>query len=96
METQTKRKIELFTAGCTVCEPVVEMVKSMACSDCDVVIYDISKPCDTKECLEKVKTYGIKALPAIAVNGKLLSCCQNKGISAEELRNAGLGQPVLN
>jgi hypothetical protein len=25
-----------------------------------------------------------------------LSCCQNKGISAEELRNAGLGQPVLN
>jgi hypothetical protein len=30
METQTKRKIEVFTAGCTVCEPVVEMVKGMA------------------------------------------------------------------
>ncbi len=96
METLNKRKIELFTAGCTVCEPVVEMVKGMSCSDCDVVIYNLSNPCETKECIEKVKTYGIKALPAIAVNGKLLSCCQNKGISAEELRNAGLGQPVLN
>lgn len=92
METQNKRKIELFTAGCTVCEPVVEMVKAMACSSCEVVIYNLTQPCETKECLEKVKTYGIKALPAIAVDGKLLSCCQNKGISAEELQKAGIGK----
>ena len=92
MENLTKRKIELFTAGCTVCEPVVEMVKAMACSSCEVVIYNIGQPCDTKECLEKVKAYGIKALPAIAVNGKLLNCCQNKGISVDELKKAGIGQ----
>lgn len=92
MENLTKRKIELFTAGCTVCEPVVEMVKAMACSSCEVVIYNIAQPCDTKECLEKVKAYGIKALPAIAVNGKLLNCCQNKGISVDELKKAGIGQ----
>lgn len=92
MENITKRKIELFTAGCTVCEPVVEMVKAMACSSCEVIIYNIAQPCDTKECLEKVKAYGIKALPAIAVDGKLLSCCQNKGISVDELKNAGIGQ----
>jgi len=92
MENITKRKIELFTAGCTVCEPVVEMVKAMACSSCEVIIYNIAQPCDTKECLEKVKPYGIKALPAIAVDGKLLSCCQNKGISVDELKNAGIGQ----
>lgn len=92
MENLTKRKIELFTAGCTVCEPVVEMVKAMACSSCEVVIYNVAQPCDTKECLEKVKAYGIKALPAIAVNGKLLNCCQNKGISVDELKKAGIGQ----
>ena len=92
MENLTKRKIELFTAGCTVCEPVVEMVKAMACSSCEVVIYNIAQPCDTNECLEKVKAYGIKALPAIAVNGKLLNCCQNKGISVDELKKAGIGQ----
>lgn len=96
MQNLNKRKIEIFTAGCVVCEPVVEMVKSMACSSCEVVIYDLSQPSETKDCLEKVKAYGIKALPAIAVNGKLLSCCQNKGISAEELKNAGIGELVFN
>lgn len=92
MENLIKRKIELFTAGCTVCEPVVEMVKAMACSSCEVIIYNIAQPCETKECLEKVKAYGIKALPAIAVDGKLLSCCQNKAISVDELKKAGIGQ----
>jgi hypothetical protein len=94
MENQNKRKIELFTAGCTVCEPIVEMVKSMACGSCDVIIYNVAEPLDTKECLEKVKSYGIKSVPAIAVNGILLNCCQNKGISVDELKNAGIGQPA--
>ncbi len=96
METQNKRKIELFTAGCSVCEPVVEMVKAMGCSSCEVTVYDLTNKSETEVIQEKVKTYGIKALPAIAVNGSLLSCCQNKGISAEELVNAGIGKAVLN
>ena len=94
METQTKRKIEVFTAGCSVCSPVVDMVKSMACSDCEVVVYNLAEPCESKECVDKAKAYGIKALPAVAVNGKLLSCCQNKGVSEAELRNAGIGQKM--
>ncbi len=94
METKPKRKIEVFTAGCSVCSPVVDMVKSMACSDCEVIVYNLAEPCESKECIDKAKAYGIKALPAVAVNGKLLSCCQNKGVSEIELRNAGIGQPV--
>ena len=94
METQTKRKIEVFTAGCSVCSPVVDMVKSMACSDCEVTVYNLAEPCESKECIDKAKSYGIKALPAVAVNGKLLSCCQNKGVSEAELRSAGIGQRV--
>lgn len=94
MENQNKRKIEVFTAGCSVCEPAVEIVKSMACTDCDVIVYNVANPSESKEYLEKVKTYGIKALPAVAVNGKLLSCCQNKGVSEAELKNAGIGQRI--
>ena len=94
METQTKRKIEVFTAGCSVCSPVVDMVKSMACTDCEVIVYNLAEPCESRECIDKAKAYGIKALPAVAVNGKLLSCCQNKGVSEAELRSAGIGQRV--
>lgn len=78
------------------CQPTVDLVKSMACTSCEVIVYDLSNPCETKVCQEKVITYGIKRLPAIAVNGKLLGCCENKEISAEELVNAGIGEPVLN
>lgn len=92
---ENKRTIEVFTAGCHVCQPTVDLVKGMACSSCEVTVYDLSNPCDTKECLEKLKTYGIKKLPAIAVNGKLLSCCEHKEISAEEIVNAGVGQAEL-
>ncbi len=92
MENQKKRKVEVFTAGCPVCEPVVDMVKSMACSDCEVEVYNLSDKNNTANAADKVKTYGIKVLPAVAVNGKLLSFCENAGVSETELRNAGIGQ----
>lgn len=86
-----KRQIEVFTSGCPVCEPVVDMVKSLACDNCQVTVYNLVEQCDSKECSTKVGQYGIKTLPAVAVDGKLLSCCQIGGISKEALREAGIG-----
>lgn len=86
-----KRIIEVFTGGCSVCGPTVDIVKSMACSSCDVIVYDLSKLCDTQVCLRKVTEYGIKSLPAVAVNGVLLDCCQSQGVSIDQLTKAGLG-----
>lgn len=91
MEKQ-KLKVEIFTAGCSVCSPVVDMIKAMTCSNCEVSIYNVAEPCDSRECLEKVTAYGIKALPAVAIDGKLLACCQNKSVSEAELKNAGVGR----
>lgn len=90
----TIRKIEVFTAGCPVCEPVVEMVKSMTCESCDVTVYNLAEQCDTKECLSKVKKYNITSLPAVVVNGELLACCAGRGVSSEQLVAAGIGSPV--
>lgn len=87
-----KRHIELFTANCPVCDPVVKMVEAMACDQCEVTVYDLVKQCDDKTCLSKLEEYQIKRVPAIAVNGKLLNCCQVQEISKEELIKAGVGQ----
>ncbi|MEO2127690.1 MAG: thioredoxin family protein [Christiangramia sp.] len=87
-----KRQVEVFTAGCPVCDPVVNMVKELACENCDVKIYDLVKQCDDKTCLTKMEEYNIKKIPAVAVNGKLLSCCKNEGVSRESLIEAGIGQ----
>lgn len=87
-----KRQIEIFTAGCPVCEPTVKTVKEMACDSCEVTIYNLSKQDNTAVASAKVKEYHVTTLPAVAVNGKLLSCCQDRGISKEELAAAGVGK----
>lgn len=87
-----KRQVEIFTANCPVCDPVVNMVKDLACDQCEITVYDLVKQCEDKTCLSKLQEYQIKKVPAIAVNGKLLNCCQDQGISKEELIKAGIGQ----
>lgn len=86
-----KRKIEVFTSSCPVCEPAVELVKKIACSSCEVVIYDLNAGCATIECREKAKKYGIAKVPTVVVDGKLLDCCKTGKISEKELRDAGVG-----
>lgn len=84
-----KRLVEVFTAGCSVCEGAVEQVKDLACDNCEVVVYDLNKGCDTNECETKAKEYGVKSVPAVAINGKLVS---TNGIDIDALKAAGLGQ----
>ncbi len=38
-----KRLVEVFTAGCSVCEGDVQQVKDLACDNCEVVVYDLNK-----------------------------------------------------
>ncbi|MCB0327094.1 MAG: thioredoxin family protein [Bdellovibrionales bacterium] len=84
-----KRKIEIFSAGCSVCEESIQMVKRIACSSCEIVILDMKD----SEISRRAKSLGIQTVPAIAVNGKLLDCCNQKGPNEETLRAAGVGQP---
>jgi len=89
-----KRSVEVFTAGCPLCDPVVAMVKEIACEQCEITIYDLVKQCNDKICLSKVEAYQISKVPAVAVDGRLLNCCMNEGVSKEELINAGIGRPI--
>jgi hypothetical protein len=88
----TKRKVEVFTAECPVCEPTVELVRKVACPSCEVIIYDLREGCITNECRDKVKLYGITRLPAVAVNGDLLDCCKVGAVSENDLRAADVGR----
>ena len=87
-----KRQVEIFTANCPVCDPVLSMVKDLACDQCEITVYDLVKQSKDKTCLSKLESYGIKKIPAIAVNGSLLSCCKSQGVTKEELIKAGIGQ----
>jgi hypothetical protein len=82
-----KRQVEVFSGGCPVCEPAVQMVQEMACPDCEVTVYELQS-----EGAEKAREYGLKMVPAVVMDGRIVSCCDNQGPNQEELRAAGIGQ----
>ncbi len=88
------RTIEVFTAGCLVCEETVKQVREAACSSCEVIVYDLNKGCETNECRDKAKQYGIKSIPAVVIDGQLASCCEKQCINIQTLKELGLGQSL--
>jgi len=77
------KKVEVFSAGCSVCKDTIEMVKRLA-SKHEVVIHDMNKP----EVATKAKTYGVGSVPAVVIDGKLASCCAGRGPDEHVLRSA--------
>ena len=86
----TTRKIEIFSAGCPLCEETVEMVNRLACSSCEVEIVDMK---DIKGAT-RARELHVRSVPAVAINGKLADCCAGRGPDEATLRSAGLGQPI--
>jgi glutaredoxin len=84
------RKIEVFSAGCVLCEDTITLINQIACPSCEVEILDMSKP----EVSKRAKQYGIRSVPAVAIDGKLADCCAGRGPDETQLRAAGIGTPL--
>lgn len=84
-----KRKIEVFSAGCPVCDEVVALVQGLACPSCEVEVLDMR----TIEAAKRAQALGVRSVPAVAINGQLAGCCAGRGVDEATLRAAGLGQP---
>jgi len=66
------------------------MVNELTCPHCDVTFYNLNK----NEGVEEAKTYGVTAVPAVAVDGALLDCCKRGQITREDLQAAGIGRAL--
>lgn len=86
----TTRKIEVFSAGCAVCEDTIALINRIACPSCEVKILDMHQP----DVAAKAKRYGIRSVPAVVVNGRLADCCAGRGPDEGTLRAAGIGTPA--
>ncbi len=64
------RKIEVFTAGCYLCEETMRIVKEAKCDKCELIERNISEECECG-CIEKAKDHGIRVVPSIVIDGKL-------------------------
>ena len=82
-----QRTVEVFIAGYPACDDVAKLVQDLACASCDVRILDMRAD---EAAQEKARSYGVKKVPAVAVDGKLAECCQG-GVDADGLRRLGVG-----
>jgi glutaredoxin len=84
----TKRTVEIFTAGCPLCEEAVATVQRVACDSCDVTVYDLNE----ESAAQRAAALGVRSVPAVVVDGRLADCCRGGGVTEEGLRAAGIGQ----
>jgi glutaredoxin 3 len=87
MNMATKRKIEVFSAGCPACNDTVALVQRVACPSCEVSAPDMNDP----KVASRAKSLGIRSVPAVVIDGKLAGCCAGRGPEEATLRAAGLG-----
>ncbi len=86
----TKRKIEIFSAGCPTCKETIELVNQVACPSCEVSVLDMNDP----NVASRAQSLGIRSVPAVVIEGKFADCCVGRGPDENTLRASGLGQPI--
>ena len=85
-----KRRIEIFSAGCPVCEETIALVNRISCPSCEVEVLDMRQP----DVALKAKKYGIQSVPGVVIDGNLADCCEGRGPEESSLRAGGLGVPI--
>ncbi|MBI3768357.1 MAG: thioredoxin family protein [Deltaproteobacteria bacterium] len=86
----TKRRVEVFSAGCPVCDETTALVKRIACPSCDVTVLDMNDA----SVAARAKSLGVRVVPAVAIDGRLADCCAGHGPDETTLRAAGVGRQI--
>jgi glutaredoxin 3 len=85
-----RRKVEVFSAGCEVCDEALKLVNDLACDSCEVVAHDMRNI----ETARRAQALGIRSVPAVVVDGQLADCCAGRGVDEDGLRAAGVGRAL--
>jgi len=85
-----RRKIEIFSVGCGACDEAVATVRRTALASCEIEVLDMHDP----EVAAKAKSYGVRTVPAVAMDGRVAACCAAARPDEASLRAAGIGIPL--
>lgn len=88
--TDMKRSIEVFSAGCPVCDEAAAEIRAAACPSCEVQVLDMADPAVAR----RARALGVRSVPSVAIDGELVGCCSDGGPDLDVLREAGLGRPM--
>ena len=66
---KAKNRIEVFSAGCPLCNETLTLVKnSVGACGCEVV----ERRCTEAECCTEAKELGVRTMPTVVVNGQIV------------------------
>jgi hypothetical protein len=82
-----KRTVEVFIAGCGLCNDALARVRVLVCENCDLQVHDLTAEAG----LTKARQYGVTRAPSVVVNGQLAGCCQQGSVDEVVLRGLGVG-----
>ena len=78
-----ERLIEVFSAGCALCQEVIDVVRQEAGPSFQVTVQNMMDA----RVLARAEKFGIRSVPAVVIDGKLASCCTGKGVDIQALKN---------
>lgn len=87
----TKRKIEIFSAGCPACSETISLVDTIACPSCDITVP--CSTCATQVLPDERRASEFVPSPPLPSTGSSRSAALVGGRNETTLRDAGLGQP---
>ena len=79
-----RKKIEVFSAGCHVCQEAIATVRRIAGTDHDVEVLDMHQA----HVAARARQHGIHSVPSVIVDGRLADCCVGRGVDEAILRSA--------
>ncbi len=85
-----KRRVQVFSAGCALCEETVAAVRRIVCGSCEVEVLDMRDAAVAA----RAKSLGVRTVPAVVIDGGLAACCAGAGPEEAALRAAGVGVPL--
>lgn len=88
------KSVEVFTAGCPLCDDAVETVRALVGDTAEVLVLDTRNA----DVARRARALGLSAVPAVVVEGEPASCCGGIGPDEDDLvrtlREAGI-EPVV-
>ena len=75
--------MEVFSAGCALCEEVIDVVRREVGSSSEVIVLNMLDA----RALARAEKFGIRSVPAVVIDGKLSSCCTPRGVDLHVLKN---------
>lgn len=84
------RHVEIFSDDGTLSRETIALIDQLSCPSCQLQVRNMNDPAVARH----ARNLGVTSLPAVVVNGRLVTSTTGGGLDEAALLAAGIGEPV--